>query len=72
VIGVALWVVCKANEIRKQREGTETTRDVQSPDDEGGKRSKEAAVSCGLSASGTAGGQAGSVELFDGELCWFL
>lgn len=29
---------------------------------------KEAAVSCGLSASGAAGGQAGSVEVFDGEL----
>lgn len=29
---------------------------------------KEAAVSCGLSASGAAGGQAKSVELFDGEL----
>ena len=29
---------------------------------------KEAAVSCGLSASGAAGGQARSVELFDGEL----
>jgi len=25
-------------------------------------------VSCGLSASGAAGGQAGSVEVFDGEL----
>ena len=25
-------------------------------------------MSCGLSASGTAGGQAGSVEVFDGEL----
>ena len=29
---------------------------------------KEAAVSCGLSASGAAGRQARSVELFDGEL----